>query len=232
MTLRRSIKDVAEPSVLVIDVGGTSVKVLASGQTESRSFKSGPMLTPDRMVSDVKKLTRDWTYDVVSIGYPGPVLRGRPIAEPYNLGRGWVAFDFTRAFGRPVKVINDAALQALGSYKGGKMLFLGLGTGLGTTMIIDGMLEPMELGHLPYKKSTYEDYVGRAGLERNGKKRWRRDVADVVERLIAGRRPDYTVIGGGNIAKLKALPPGCRPGQNANAFAGDFRLWAREMQSL
>ena len=171
MTLRRSIKDVAEPSVLVIDVGGTSVKVLASGQTESRSFKSGPMLTPDRMVSDVKKLTRDWTYDVVSIGYPGPVLRGRPIAEPYNLGRGWVAFDFTRAFGRPVKVINDAALQALGSYKGGKMLFLGLGTGLGTTMIIDGMLEPMELGHLPYKKSTYEDYVGRAGLERNGKKR-------------------------------------------------------------
>ena len=232
MTLRRSIKDVAEPSVLVIDVGGTSVKVLASGQTESRSFKSGPMLTPDRMVSDVKKLTRDWTYDVVSIGYPGPVLRGRPIAEPYNLGRGWVAFDFTRAFGRPVKVINDAALQALGSYKGGRMLFLGLGTGLGTTMIIDGMLEPMELGHLPYKKSTYEDYVGRAGLERNGKKRWRRDVADVVERLIAARRPDYTVIGGGNIAKLEALPPGCRPGQNANAFAGGFRLWAREMQSL
>jgi polyphosphate glucokinase len=232
MALRRSIKDVAEPSVLVIDVGGTSVKVLASGQTESRSFKSGPMLTPDRMVSDVKKLTRDWTYDVVSIGYPGPVLRGRPIAEPYNLGRGWVAFDFTRAFGRPVKVINDAALQALGSYKGGRMLFLGLGTGLGTTMIIDGMLEPMELGHLPYKKSTYEDYVGRAGLERNGKKRWRRDVADVVERLIAARRPDYTVIGGGNIAKLKALPPGCRPGQNANAFAGGFRLWAREMQSL
>ena len=232
MTLRRSIKDVAEPSVLVIDVGGTSVKVLASGQTESRPFKSGPTLTPDRMVSDVKKLTRDWTYDVVSIGYPGPVLRGRPIAEPYNLGRGWVAFDFTRAFGRPVKVINDAALQALGSYKGGRMLFLGLGTGLGTAMIIDGMLEPMELGHLPYKKSTYEDYVGRAGLERNGKKRWRRDVADVVERLIAARRPDYTVIGGGNIAKLEALPPGCRPGQNANAFAGGFRLWAREMQSL
>ena len=215
-------------SVLVIDVGGTSVKILATGQTESRSFRSRPTLTPNGMVARVKKLAADWTYDVVSIGYPGPVLRGRVIAEPYNLGRGWVGFDFARAFGRPVKIINDAALQAVGSYKGGRMLFLGLGTGLGTAMIIDGMLEPMELGHLSYKRSTYEDYVGRTGLERYGKKKWRRYVADVVERLIAARRPDYTVIGGGNITKLKALPPDCQAGQNANAFSGGFRLWARD----
>ena len=214
-------------SVLVIDVGGTSVKILATRQTEARSFRSGLTLTPKGMVARVKKLAADWTYDVVSIGYPGPVLRGRVIAEPYNLGRGWVGFDFARAFDRPVKIINDAALQAVGSYKGGRMLFLGLGTGLGTAMIIDGILEPMELGHLSYKKSTYEDYVGRTGLERYGTKKWRRYVADVVERLIAARWPDYTVIGGGNITKLKALPPGCQAGQNANAFSGGFRLWAQ-----
>ena len=213
-------------NVLVIDVGGTSVKILATGQRESRSFRSGPKLTPRRMVSEVKKLGADWTYDVVSIGYPGPVLAGRPAAEPVNLGRGWIAFDFAHAFGRPVKVMNDAAMQALGSYKGGKMLFLGLGTGLGTALIVNGVVKPMELGHLPYKKGTYEDYVGRAGLERGGKKRWRRHVADVVERLMAAVRPDDTVIGGGNVNKLDALPRRCRAGENANAFRGGFRLWA------
>jgi polyphosphate glucokinase len=212
-------------SVLVIDVGGTSVKILASGQSEIRSFPSGPMLTPGQMVARVKKLAADWTYEVVSIGYPGPVLGGRPSAEPVNLGRGWIAFDFAQAFGRPVKVMNDAAMQALGSYKGGKMLFLGLGTGLGTTLIANGVVKPMELGHLPYKKGTYEDYVGRAGLERDGKKKWRRHVADVVERLMAALQPDDTVIGGGNVKKLNALPRRCRAGENANAFRGGFRLW-------
>ena len=177
------------------------------------------------MVSGVNRLAADWTYDAVSIGYPGPVLRGRPIAEPYNLGSGWVGFDFVAAFGRPVKVVNDAAMQALGSYRGGKMLFLGLGTGLGSTMIVDGIVEPMELGHLPYKKGTYEDYIGKAGLERRGKKKWRRDVADVVARLIAALQPEDTVLGGGNVHKLKELPPHCRAGDNDNAFRGGFRLW-------
>jgi polyphosphate glucokinase len=215
-------------NVLVVDVGGTSVKILATGQSERRSFASGPTLTPRRMVSQVKKLAGDWRYDVASIGYPGPVIHGRPIAEPYNLGRGWVGFDFRAAFGCPVKVVNDAAMQALGSYRGGKMLFLGLGTGLGSTMIVDGIVEPMELAHLPYKKGTYEDYVGRAGLERHGKKKWRRHVADVVARLIAALEPDDTVIGGGNVTKLHALPPHCRAGDNANAFRGGFRLWGQE----
>jgi polyphosphate glucokinase len=215
-------------NVLVIDVGGTSVKILATKQTEVRSFRSGRTLTPTRMVSGVKKLVTDWTYEVVSIGYPGPVLGGRPTAEPANLGRGWVGFDFAAAFGRPVKVVNDAAMQAMGSYRGGKMLFLGLGTGLGTALIVDGMMEPMELGHLPYKKHTYENYVGRAGLERDGNKKWRRHVADVVERLIAALQPDDTVIGGGNVKKLDALPPRCRAGHNANAFLGGFRLWAED----
>lgn len=230
---RRSlIKEAAGRSavkrVLVVDVGGTSVKILASGQTERRSFRSGPKLTPKRMVSGVKKLAADWAYDVVSIGYPGPVLGGRPIAEPHNLGRGWVGFDFARAFGRPVKVVNDAALQALGSYNGGKMLFLGLGTGLGTAMIVEGVVAPMEIAHLPYGKGTYEDYVGRTGLERAGKKKWRRHVADVVKCLIAALQPDDTVIGGGNVAKLEVLPQHCRRGENADAFRGGFRLWAKD----
>ena len=210
---------------LVIDVGGTSIKILASGQIEHRSFPSGPKLTAKQMVSGVRKLAADWTYDVISIGYPGPVLRGRPLAEPHNLGHGWVGFDFVAAFGQPVKVLNDAAMQALGSYAGGKMLFLGLGTGLGTAMIVDGIVEPMELGHLPYRKHTYEDYVGEAGLLRHGKKKWRRYVADVVERLIAALEPDETVIGGGNVRKLKVLPPHCRAGDNAHAFRGGFRMW-------
>jgi polyphosphate glucokinase len=231
--LTSSFEDVAADgssveSVLVIDVGGTAVKIVASGQIESRSFRSGPTLTPRRMVSGVKKLAADWTYDVVSIGYPGPVLGGRPIAEPCNLGVGWVGFDFARAFGRPVKVINDAAMQALGSYKGGKMLFLGLGTGLGTAMIVEGFVAPMELGHLPYKEGTYENYVGRAGLEKYGEEEWRRHVTDVLRCLIAALQPDYTVIGGGNVARLEALPRRCRRGENANAFRGGFRLWAKD----
>jgi polyphosphate glucokinase len=215
-------------NVLVVDVGGTSVKILATGQSERRRFASGPTLKPQLMVTQVKKLAADWRYEAVSLGYPGPVLRGRPVADPYNLGRGWVGFDFGRAFGCPVKVVNDAAMQALGSYRGGKMLFLGLGTGLGTAMVVDGIVEPMELGHLPYKKSTYEDYVGEAGLRRHGKKKWRRHVTDVVARLIAALEPDDTVIGGGNVAKLKTLPPRCRAGDNANAFLGGFRLWEDE----
>jgi polyphosphate glucokinase len=235
--MRSSIHDVvairsSAKNVLVIDVGGTSVKILASGQTEHRSFRSGPTLSPARMAAEVKKLAAGWTYDVVSIGYPGPVLRGQPIAEPYNLGRGWIGFDFVSAFGCPVKVINDAAMQALGSYKGGKMLFLGLGTGLGATMIVDGIVEPMELGHLPYKTRTYEDYVGRAGLERDGIKKWRRHVADVVERLVAALRPDDTVIGGGNVNKLERLAPNCRHGENPNAFRGGFQLWAKDSAGL
>ena len=212
-------------SVLVVDVGGTSVKILATGQSEPRSFPSGPTMTPGQMISEVKKLTEDWNYDAVSIGYPGPVVGGRPIMNPYNLGRGWVGFDFGEAFDRPVKVINDAAMQALGSYRGGKMLFLGLGTGLGSTVIADGVVEPMELGHLPYKKRTYEAYVGRAGLMRHGKKRWRNDVADVVARLVTALEPDETVLGGGNVKKLETLPPNCRAGDNVNAFRGGFKLW-------
>jgi polyphosphate glucokinase len=212
-------------NVLVVDIGGTHVKVLASGETESRQFDSGAALLPKLMALQSQKITEGWSYDVVSIGYPGPVLHNRPIAEPHNLGRGWVGFDFEGAFARPVKLINDAAMQALGSYKGGKMLFLGLGTGLGSTMIVDGIIEPMELGHLPYKKCTYEDYVGQRGLERTGKNKWRSNVADVVARLIAALEPDDIVLGGGNVRHLKELPIACRAGDNANAFLGGFRLW-------
>jgi polyphosphate glucokinase len=211
--------------VLVVDVGGTHVKILASGHKESRKFPSGPTLTPKQMVAGANRLAGDWKYDVVSIGYPGPVLRGRPVAEPFNLGRGWVGFDFDAAFKRPVKVVNDAAMQALGSYKRGKMLFLGLGTGLGSTMIVDGIVEPMELGHLPYKKGTYEDYVGQRGLEKHGKRKWRRHVVDVVARLKAALEANNVVVGGGNVKNLKELPPGCQAGANANAFLGGFRLW-------
>ena len=212
-------------NVLVIDVGGTNVKILATGQTEPRRFPSGPTLTPQQMVAGVKKLAKDWKYDAVSMGYPGMVVRNRPVAEPHNLGHGWMGFDFEAAFKRPVKIVNDAAMQALGSYKGGKMLFLGLGTGLGSTMIVDGVIEPMELAHLPYNKGTYEDYVGERSLKKRGKKKWRRHVADVVERLTAALEPDDVVLGGGNVKKLKALPKGCRTGANANAFLGGFRLW-------
>jgi polyphosphate glucokinase len=214
-------------NVLAIDIGGTNVKILATGQDESRRFASGLTMTPKRMVAGVKKLAGGWKYQVVSIGYPGLVVGNRPVTEPYNLGRGWVGFNFQAAFKRPVKVINDAAMQALGSYKGGKMLFLGLGTGLGTTMICDGVIEPMELAHLPYKKGTYEDYVGERSLEKRGKKKWRRHVVDVVERLIAALEPDDVVLGGGNVKKLKELPKGCREGDNTNAFLGGFRMWEK-----
>jgi polyphosphate glucokinase len=214
-------------NVLVVDVGGTHVKILATGQKQSREFPSGPALTAKQMVGGVKKLARDWKYDAVSIGYPGPVIRNRPLAEPYNLGRGWMGCDFEAAFKRRVKVVNDAAMQALGSYKGGKMLFLGLGTGLGSAMIVDGIVEPMELGHLPYKKRTFEDYVGVRGYDRLGKKKWRQHVADVIARLIAALEPEDVVLGGGNVKQLKKLPPGCRAGDNANAFLGGFRLWQK-----
>jgi polyphosphate glucokinase len=212
-------------NVLVIDIGGTHVKVLATGQDAHRAFDSGPALTPKRMVGELRRLVVDWKYDVISVGYPGMVHRGRPVSEPWNLGKGWVGFSFEAAFKRPVKVVNDAAMQALGSYKRGKMLFLGLGTGLGSALIVDGLIEPMELGHLPYKKATFEDYVGVRGLEKYGKKTWRRYVADVVKRLVAAIEPDEVVLGGGNVKKLKELPAGCRVGDNADAFVGGFRLW-------
>jgi polyphosphate glucokinase len=213
-------------NILVVDVGGTKVKILATGQ-KPRAFASGPTLSAEQMVARVKELAGDWQYDVVSIGYPGFVMRDRPIAEPHNLAPGWVGFDFQIAFGRPVRIINDAAMQALGSYQGGKMLFLGLGTGLGSAMVVDGIVEPMELAHLPYKKGTFEDYVGKRALDRKGKKKWREQVADVVARLVAALEPDDVVLGGGNVKKLKELPPGCRAGDNANAFVGGFRLWGQ-----
>lgn len=212
-------------NVLAIDVGGTHVKILATGQRQHREFASGPTLIPREMIAGVRKLARDWKYDVASMGYPGPVLHGRPVAEPHNLGSGWVGFNYAKAFRCPVKIVNDAAMQALGSYNGGKMLFVGLGTGLGTTMIVDGVVEPMELAHLPYRKATYEDYVGLRGLLKFGKKKWRKHVEDVVAKLAAALEVDDIVLGGGNATKLERLPPGCRLGDNANAFLGGFRLW-------
>jgi len=214
-------------NVLVIDIGGTHVKVLATGHKTDREFESGPTLTPKQMVTGVKKLVVDWKYDAISIGYPGPVLRNRPVSDPWNLGKGWAGFDFESAFKCPVKIVNDAAMQALGGYKGGKMLFLGLGTGLGSAMILDGVIEPMELGHLPYKKATFEDYVGIRGAKKFGKKKWRSFVEDVVKRLTAALEPDDVVLGGGNIHKLKRLPLGTRAGDNDNAFIGGFRLWQK-----
>jgi polyphosphate glucokinase len=211
--------------VLAIDVGGTHVKVLATGEREVRKFPSGPAMTPDQMVAGVLELAKGWRFDAVSIGYPGPVLHGHPIAEPHHLGSGWVGFDFRRALGCPVRLINDAAMQALGSYLRGRMLFLGLGTGLGSAMIVNGIVEPMELGHLPYKKGVYEDYVGAQGLAKHGKSKWRRHVADVVRLLVAALEPDDVVLGGGNAKELKEPPQGCRLGNNANAFLGGFRLW-------
>ncbi len=212
--------------VLAIDIGGTHVKALVSGERVPRKADSGPTMTPAAMVAAVRKLAAGWRYDVVSMGYPGPVLQGRPLADPRNLGPGWVGFDFRRAFGKPVRIVNDAAMQALGSYTGGRMLFLGLGTGLGSAMIVDGVLEPMELAHLPYKKGkTYEDYVGLRGRKRLGKKRWRKAVADVVAKLSEALQPDYVVLGGGNAKFFKSAPRGTRLGKNTNAFRGGFLLW-------
>jgi len=211
--------------VLVIDVGGTSVKILATGQKEPRKFPSGPDMDPKSMVEQVKKLAAGWDYEVVSIGIPAPFLIGHMILNPHNLGPGWTVFDFTAAFGCPVKLMNDAAMQALGSYKKGKMMFLGFGTGLGAAFVIDGVAESRELAHLPYKKGTYEDYVGRKALQELGKKQWRKNVETIVTRLIEALNPDDVVIGGGNAKKLKELPKGCRLGDNANAFIGGFRLW-------
>src|SRR2546421_942253 len=212
--------------ILAIDIGGTHVKVLATGRRKHLQIDSGPTMTPKRMVAAVRAVTAGWKYEAVSIGYPGPVVHGHPVAEPHNLGRGWVGFDFRKAFGLPVKIINEAAMQALGSYRGGRMLFLGLGTGLGSALIVDEVLEPMELAHLPYKNGrTYEDYVGLAGLKRFGRKKWRRHVADVVAQLEKALQTDYVVLGGGNAKLLKRLPPGTHLGDNANAFLGGFRLW-------
>jgi polyphosphate glucokinase len=212
-------------NVLVADVGGTHVKILATGQKQHREFASGSKLTPKQLVAGIKKLANDWKYNAVSIGYPGVVIRNRIVADPYNLGNGWAGFDFELAFNCPVKVVNDAAMQALGSYKRGKMLFLGLGTGLGSAMVVDGIVEPMELGHLPYRKGTFEDYVGVAGRKRLGHKKWEQAVRDVIARLIAALEPEDVVLGGGNVRNLKKLPPGCRAGDNANAFVGGFRVW-------
>jgi len=212
-------------SVLVVDVGGHNVKILATGQSEPRKLATGPKFTPGEMVVGVKELTRDWKYDVITIGFPAPVRQDRPVEEPFNLGRGWVGFDYQGAFGRPVRMINDAAMQALGCYQRGKMLFLGLGTGLGSSLIVEGIVVPTELCRLPYKKATFEDYVGTRGLERLGKKKWRRCVEDVVARLIAALEPEDVALGGGNVKYLKDIPPGCRIVDNTNAFAGGFRLW-------
>jgi len=219
-------------NVLTIDVGGTHVKVLVTGRKKPRKCDSGPSMTARKMVKAVKDLTKDWEYEAISIGYPGPVLHGKITAEPHNLGGGWVGFDFGKAFGCPVKIVNDAAMQALGSYRGGRMLFLGLGTGLGTTLIVDGVIEPMELAHLPYRKGrTYEDYLGERGLTRLGRRKWQKHVRRVAKALKRALEAEDAVLGGGNAKKLDRLPTGFRLGSNANAFTGGFRLWDRARRS-
>lgn len=212
--------------VLAVDIGGTHVKILATGHSVRRRVESGPTMTAQQMVDAVKQMAEGWQYDVITLGFPGPVMHNKPLLEPANLGSGWCGYDFEAAFNCPVKMINDALMQAIGSYEGGRMLFLGLGTGLGSAMIVDNVGQPMELAHMPYRKGrTFEDYLGEAGRKRLGKKRWRNYVIDVVERLKAAMAPEYVVIGGGNLKKLDKLPPGCRPGDNANAFKGGFRVW-------
>ena len=224
----KAAKAAKSPRVLVIDVGGTNIKMLATGQKEPRKYPSGPTMTPRRMVRVVKKSVRDWKFDCVSLGFPGPVINGHPLREPHNLGGGWMRFNFRKAFGCPVKIINDAAMQALGSYKGGCMLFLGLGTGLGAAMIVEGVLQPMELAHLIYKNGrTYEDYLGLRGLVRSGKKKWRKRVVEITEKLKGALDADYVVLGGGNSKKLKKLPRGTLLGSNKNAFLGGFSMWQK-----
>jgi predicted NBD/HSP70 family sugar kinase len=213
-------------NVLVIDVGGTNLKIAVTGSDEIRKTPSGPELTPQRMVADTKKLAKGWSYDAISIGYPGAVIDNRAVKDPANLGKGWVDFDFEAAFRRPVKVINDAAMQALGSYDGGRMLFLGLGTGLGSAMVIQRIVMPMELAHLPYKKGkTYEQWVGKRAYDRLGRKKWEKMVGEVVAVLKFALQADYVVLGGGNAKKLKSVPEGARLGANQNAFVGGFRMW-------
>ena len=214
--------------VLVVDVGGTNVKILATGQRLPRKSPSGPGLTPRKMVAVVKELAADWEYDAVAIGYPGVVRRGRIVVEPHNLGRGWVGFDFKSAFKRPVRIMNDAAMQALGNYKRGLLLFLGFGTGLGSALVADGVIIPMELGHLSFKERTYEHYVGAQGLERMGRKKWQKYVKFVTARFLEALKPDFVVLGGGNAKKLKPLPKGCVLGKNSRAFTGGFRMWEHE----
>jgi polyphosphate glucokinase len=212
--------------ILVLDVGGTHVKIHAPGSGQITKIISGPTMTAGRMVVAVKKISAGWDFDVISIGFPGPVINGKPTREPHNLGGGWVKFDFKKAFGKPVKIINDAAMQALGGHHGGHMLFLGLGTGLGSTLILDGLVVPLELANLPYKKNrTYEEYLGVAGLKRLGKKKWREHVFDVVGLLKNALLVDYVVLGGGNVPLIKDFPPGVEPGKNSNAIRGGERLW-------
>ena len=214
-----------EPVVLVVDVGGSHVKALVSGADEPRRFDSGPSLRPQEMVDGVRRAVGDWQWSAVSIGIPAPVRGGRAIADPVNLGPGWVGFDFAGAFGVPTKLVNDAVMQAIGSYEGGRMLFLGLGTGLGSALIVEGVVEPLELGHLPFRKRTFEDYVSAKALEKRGKMKWHKAVFEVVERLTAALEPDYVVLGGGGVDDLDDLPPNTRRGDNTLAFTGGFRLW-------
>lgn len=217
--------------ILAIDIGGTHLKVKCNTGDEVRQVPSGRKMTADRMVTSVKKMTRDWEYNMISMGFPGPVIHGKILREPYNLGAGWVKCDFEKAFGKPIKIINDSAMQAVGSYEGGRMLLLDLGTGLGTAMIVNGVVQPLEMGHLPYKKGrTYEEYVGLRGLKRLGKKRWRKAVAKVAEKLATALEPDYVVLGGGNAKLLKELPVNCRLGANADAFTGGFRMWIDDQE--
>jgi polyphosphate glucokinase len=223
---RMRAKKKAPGRVLVIDVGGTHVKLRVGNRGKTQKFVSGPKMSAADMVKAVRKLTAGVKYDAVSIGYPGLVIRGRIAADPFNLGHGWLGFDFEAAFGKPVRLINDAAMQAVGSYTGGRMLFLGLGTGLGATLILDGVIEPMELGHMPYKNGrSYEDYVGAHGLKRLGAKKWRKVVQEVIEQFKTALEADYVVLGGGNAERLKIIPEGVRLGDNSNAMTGGQLIW-------
>ncbi|HEX5029260.1 MAG TPA: ROK family protein [Gaiellaceae bacterium] len=224
-TQRKYPEEPRAPRILAVDVGGSHVKVVLNGLDERRRFASGPHMTAQQMVDGVLDLTKDWEYVGVSVGVPAPVVESKVVREPVNLGKGWVGYDFEAAFGKPTKVINDAAMQALGSYEGGRMLFLGLGTGLGTTLVIDGCVVPMEVQHMPFRKGTFEDYVGERGLERLGTKHWRKALRAVIEVYAAAFSPDYVVLGGGNAREVGEMPPNCRLGRNEDAFLGGFRLW-------
>ncbi len=222
----------SDRTVLAIDIGGSHVKVELSSGSERRAVESGHQMTAAQMVAALRKLTEDWHYDLVAMGYPGPVVAHRAAADPFNLGPGWKNFDFEAAFERPVRMVNDALMQAIGSYEAGRMLFLGLGTGLGSAIIAENVCMPLELAHMPYRKGTFEDYVGERGLKRRGKSKWRKSVFDVADRLGAALLPDYIVIGGGNVERLKELPPNCCRGNNDNAFRGGFRVWLDDSLSI